>query len=144
MGGRLWLSHYCQSPSIQNAIYTSARCFKKSRKGKNRKKKMHECEKKKKVNCMIIYMNWCKTKVILGSWKLWFSYINENLKKIKISACFRPIFNFELKGKRSRAEPSWKSFSSSSGSSQLGSDSSLLLMYWPLHTKLLLLLAVKL
>ena len=44
---------------------------------------------------------------------------------MKISARFRPIFYFELKEKRSRAEPSWKSFSSSSGSSQLGSDSSL-------------------
>ena len=41
--------------------------------------------------------------------------------KIKISARFRPIFDLELKGKRSRAEPSWKSFSSS----QLGSDPSL-------------------
>ena len=26
---------------------------------------------------MIIYMNLCKTKGILGSWKQWFSYINE-------------------------------------------------------------------
>ena len=42
-----------------------------------------------------------------------------------ISARFGPIINFELKGKRSRAEPSWKSFSSSPDSSQLGSDSSL-------------------
>ena len=40
-------------------------------------------------------------------------------------APFRPIFDFELKGKRSWAEPSWKSFSSSYGSSKLGSDSSL-------------------
>ena len=52
---------------------------------------------------LIIYMNLCKTKCILGSWKLWFSYINEKLKEIKISAGFRPIFNFELKGKRSQA-----------------------------------------
>ena len=66
-------------------------------------------------------MNLCKTKGVLGSWKLWFSYI-------KISARFRPIFDFEL-GKRSRAEPSWKSFSSSSGSSQLGSDSWLVNKY---------------
>ena len=75
---------------------------------------------------MIVYMNLCKTKGVLGSWKLWFSYINENKKKqIKISARFRPIFGFELNEKRSRAKPSWKSFSSSYGSSQLGSDSSL-------------------
>jgi hypothetical protein len=46
-------------------------------------------------------------------------------KKKKKSARFRPIFDFDLKGKSSRAEPSWKSLSSSSGSSQLGSDSSL-------------------
>ena len=67
---------------------------------------------------MIIYMNLCKTKGVLGSRKLWFSYINgkKNQNKIKISARFRLIFDFEL---------SWKSFSSSSGSSQLGSDSSL-------------------
>ena len=50
-----------------------------------------------------------------------------------ILAHFRPIFGSflvdfasELKWKRSRAEPSWKSFSSSYGSSQLGSGSSLL------------------
>jgi hypothetical protein len=36
-----------------------------------------------------------------------------------MSARFLPIFDFELMGKRSRAEPSRKSFSSSSGSSQL-------------------------
>ena len=46
--------------------------------------------------------------------------------KIKISARFWPIFGFELSEKRSRAEPSWKSFSSSYVSSQLGSDSSLI------------------
>ena len=49
-----------------------------------------------------------------------------------ILAHFHPIFgsfladfHFELKWKRSQAEPSWKPFSSSYGSSQLGSDSSL-------------------
>ena len=73
-------------------------------------------------------MNLCKTK---WCWKLWFSYINKKKKKknqikIIISACFGPIFDFKLKRKRSRAKPSWKSFSSSSGSSQLGSDSSLI------------------
>ena len=46
--------------------------------------------------------------------------LNQNFSSL------RPIFNFELSGKRSRAKPSWKSFSSSYGSSQLGSDSSLL------------------
>ena len=30
---------------------------------------------------MIIYMNICITKGVLGSRKLWFSYINENKKK---------------------------------------------------------------
>ena len=50
----------------------------------------------------------------------------------QISARFRPIFDFELKWKRSRAELSWKSFSSSCGSSQLGSDSSLLVITSPI------------
>ena len=68
-----------------------------------------------------------RQKGVLGSWKLWFNYINsKNQTKIKILARFGPVFDFELKGKKSRAEPSWKSFSSSSGSSQLGSDSSLI------------------
>ena len=40
-------------------------------------------------------------------------------------ACFRQILNFELKGKRWQAEPSWKSFRFSSGTSQHSSDSSL-------------------
>ena len=53
---------------------------------------------------MIIYINLCKTKGVLGSWKLKFSHINENLKKIKISARFRPIFDFEGKKVTSRAE----------------------------------------
>ena len=76
---------------------------------------------------MIIYMNICNTKGFLGSRKVWFGYIHEKKKiKIKILAHFCPIFNFELNGKSSRAEPSWKSFSSSSGSSQFGSDSSLI------------------
>ena len=44
------------------------------------------------------------TKVFLGSWNLRFSYINEKKITIKISACFRPIFDFKLKEKRSRAE----------------------------------------
>ena len=51
-------------------------------------------------------MNLCKTKGVLGSWKLWFSYINENFKIVKILACFRQIFDFELRGKRSQAERS--------------------------------------
>ena len=38
---------------------------------------------------------------------------------------FEPIFDFRAERKRSRAELSRKSFSSSYGSSQLGSDSSL-------------------
>ena len=37
-----------------------------------------------------------------------------------------PIFDFRAERKRSRTEPSWKTFSSSYGSSQLGSNSSLI------------------
>ena len=76
---------------------------------------------------MIIFINLHKTKGVLGSWKLWFSYINENLKKIKNFSSFLADFQFRAKGKKvtSRAETSWNSFSSSSGSSKLGSDSSL-------------------
>ena len=51
--------------------------------------------------------------------------ISNHKNKTEISARFRPILDFALRGKRSRAEPSWKSLSSSYGSSQLGSDSSL-------------------
>ena len=57
---------------------------------------------------------------------IWLHTREEKKIKIKILAHFCPIFNFELNGKSSRAEPSWKSFSSSSGSSQFGSDSSLI------------------
>ena len=53
---------------------------------------------------MIIFMNLYKTKGFLGSWNLRFSYINEKKITIKISARFWPIFDFELKEKRSRAE----------------------------------------
>ena len=53
---------------------------------------------------MIIYMKVCNTKGVLVSWKQWFSYIIEKKIKIKISAHFQPIFDFELRGKRSRAE----------------------------------------
>ena len=80
------------------------------------------------------FLNLCKTiNRYFWSWILYFrniilSYsirmINHK-NKIKISARFWPIFDFELNEKRSRAEPSWKSFSSSYGSSQLGSGSSL-------------------
>ena len=82
------------------------------------------------TNCMKIYMNLYKTKGLLGTWKLWFSYINEKkiFKNLNFS-WFQPIFDFELKRKRSWAKPSWKSISSSSGLSQLGSDSSLLNMF---------------
>ena len=41
-----------------------------------------------------------RQKGVFGSGKLWFSYINfKNQIKIKILARFRPIFDFELKGK---------------------------------------------
>jgi hypothetical protein len=78
------------------------------------------------INCMIIYMNLCKTKGVLGIWKLWFSYINESLKKFRL--VFRQfwISSWRKKGHEpSQAKPKWKSFSSSSGSCQLGLDSSL-------------------
>ena len=85
---------------------------------------------------MIIYMNLYKTKCFLENWKLWFSCINEKkvkkIKRIKISARFGQfsISSWREKGHEpSRAEPSWISFSSSSGSSQVGSDSSLLIWY---------------
>ena len=83
-------------------------------------------------------MNLCKTKGVLGSWKLWFSYINENKKKqtkskskFQLVFCRVSILSWREKGH----EPSWKSFRSSSGSSQLGSDSSLVFsdccwMFW--------------
>ena len=45
--------------------------------------------------------------------------------RIKFWRVFCQIFDYKLKWKRSRAKPSWKYFSSSYGSSQLGSDSSL-------------------
>ena len=74
-----------------------------------------------------LHDNLYKIKFVLGSWKLWFSNINEIfLLRNQNFGSFWPIIDFELKRKRPRAEPSWKSFSSSSGSSQLGSDSSLI------------------
>ena len=50
--------------------------------------------------------------------------------RIDISARFSVHFQFraEVKKVTSRAEPSWKSFNSSYGSSQLGSGSSLILV----------------
>mgnify|MGYP006975726399 CR=1 FL=1 len=59
------------------------------------------------TNCMIIYMNLYKIKGVLGSWKLWFSNINEIfLLRNQNFGSFRPIIDFELKRKRPRAEPS--------------------------------------
>ena len=58
------------------------------------------------INCKIISMILYKTKGVLGSWKLWFSYINEFfLLKIKISARFGQflISSWREKGH----EPSW-------------------------------------
>ena len=76
---------------------------------------------------MIIYVNLCKAKGVFGSLKLLFRWKLKKKKKKsnQILARFRPIFDFELKEKRSRAQPNQKSFSLSSGSSQLGLDSSL-------------------
>ena len=56
---------------------------------------------------MIIYMNLYKIKGVLGSWKLWFSNINEIfLLRNQNFGSFRPIIDFELNEKRSRAKPS--------------------------------------
>ena len=81
---------------------------------------------------MIIYINSCKTKGVLGSWKLWFSYINGNKKNQNQNfGSFLADFWFRAEWIKvtSPAEPCWKSFSLSYGSSQLGSDSSLLFSY---------------
>ena len=69
---------------------------------------------------MIIYLNLCSMKGIFGfdyyDLAAYFSHFQTNLlKKLiknrfstenQIFACFRPIFDFELKGKRSGAKPS--------------------------------------
>jgi hypothetical protein len=56
---------------------------------------------------MIIYMNLYKIKGVLGSWKLWFSYINDVfLLQNQNFGSFWPIFDIELKRKRQRAKPS--------------------------------------
>jgi hypothetical protein len=55
---------------------------------------------------MIIYMSLYKIKGVLGSWKLWFSNINELfLLRNQNFGSVQPIFDFELKRKRPRAEP---------------------------------------
>ena len=83
------------------------------------------------INCMIICMKIYNIKGALGSWKLWFRYFIEKKNQNQNFGSFSANFWFRAEGKKvtSRAEPSWKSFSSSSGSSQLSSDSSLVGMY---------------
>ena len=51
-------------------------------------------------------MNLCKTKGILGSWKLWFSYINEKKYQNQNFGSFSADFQFRAEGKKvtSRAE----------------------------------------
>ena len=54
-----------------------------------------------------LHDNLYKIKGVLGSWKLWFSNINEIfLLRNQNFGSFRPIIDFELKRKRPRAEPS--------------------------------------
>ena len=57
---------------------------------------------------MIIHMNLCKTKGVLGSWKLRFSYINEKKMKNENFGSFSADFRFRAEGKKvtSQAEPS--------------------------------------
>jgi hypothetical protein len=54
---------------------------------------------------------------------------------LKFQLFFQSIFNSELKLKRSRAQPSWKTFSSSYGSRQLGLGSSLIGNVWVKKTE---------
>ena len=78
----------------------------------------------------IIHLNFCSIKV--HNFVIFQCFSEQVYSKKKILACFCSIFNSELKWKRSRAEPSWKTFSSSYGSSQLCSDSSLVFLQY--HT----------
>ena len=49
------------------------------------------------TNSMIIFMNLYKIKGVLGNWKLWFSYINENFKKIgSFSADFGRLISYGI------------------------------------------------
>ena len=55
---------------------------------------------------MIIYMKVCNTKGVLGSWKLWFSYIIEKKNQNQNFGSFSADFWFRAEGKKviSRAE----------------------------------------
>ena len=54
---------------------------------------------------MIIYMNLCNTKGVLGSRKLWYSYINENKRKFRLVFGQFSILSWREKGHElSRAE----------------------------------------
>ena len=55
---------------------------------------------------MIIFMNLYKTKGVLGSWKLWFSYINEKKNQNQNFSSFSADFGFRAEGEKatSRAE----------------------------------------
>ena len=85
------------------------------------------------INFIIIYLNFCvfKGENLIQIHNL-VNFIIENNKKIglqlriEISARFSVNFQFRAEAKKvpSRAEPSWKTFSLSYGSSQLGSGSS--------------------
>ena len=96
------------------------------------------------INFIIIYLNFCvfKGENLIQIHNL-VNFIIENNKKIglqlriEISARFSVNFQFraEVKKVTSRAEPSWKSFSSSYGSSQLGSGSSLIFTKWCLKVE---------
>ena len=72
------------------------------------------------INFMVILMNLCLT---IGTFGVNLIIFKPILLLIVNHKNFRLIFDCELNGKRSRAEPNWKSFSPNYGSSQLGSDS---------------------
>jgi hypothetical protein len=68
---------------------------------------------------MIIFMNIYKTKGVLGSWKLWFSYIYEKKNQNQNFGSFSADFRFRAEGKKVTSRAELKIL-------QLGTDSSLL------------------
>ena len=77
------------------------------------------------INLMIIFLNFYMTIGIFGVKYTNFQTLSNRKKYQKNFSSFSANFRFRAEWKK--AEPSWKSFSSSYGSSQLGSDSSLLI-----------------
>ena len=50
--------------------------------------------------CMIIYMKVCDTKGVLGSWKLWFSFLIEKKSQNQNFGSFSEDFLFRAEGKK--------------------------------------------